>query len=852
MVGDVVAVGAPAGRAEDGRRVQVGHPDGAQVADDARGLLEAEPRRELEAVRRAEDVHRAALAHHVGRRGEELERASHERRRLARRAGLLRRVVRGVDEQRPGARDGREPGDAERHVLRTGVHQEQQVVVDEGVARLVGVVDAAPREEDHQAVRPRARPVVGRGLLAVGAEPEHVAQLGPVDRPAPEEIRAVQGRVLAAEAEQLARELPQRVPLAIEVPVDPADLVVLTVRVVVPALRAPHLVAREEHRGALREEERREQVAPLAGAEREDARVRRRALDAAVPPALVVVAVAVLLAVRLVVLRLVGHEVVQRRAVVRGDEVDARGGLPAARLVQIAAAREAVANLADAAAVPPPERPHRVAEAPVPLGPAHREVPDLVAALADVPRLGDELHVREVRRLVDQREERRQLVDLVELSRERRREVEAEAVDVHLRRPVPQGVHDEREHLRVPHVQRVAGAGEVEVVPRVARDGPVVGRVVDSLEVERRPEVVALGGVVVDDVEDDLDARAVERLHHGLELGDVAPGQGPVPVPDVGGEEGQRVVAPVVAEAAVEQVLVVGEAVDRHQLDRGDAEVGEVVRDRRVTDACVRAAQLFGHLGVAHRQAADVRFVEDGPVEGRAEGLVTAPVEGGIDDDAAGGAALVGLDGLEVAVGVPELVGEAAEVPPLPAFERPRVRVEEQDPRVEPQPARRVVRAADPERVPGPRTEPRHEAVPHEGRAVRQGEPRLRVVLAEDAQLDGGRVLGIEGEVDPFAEPRRAERSRSSGQDVEHERSAPKQRSYLELARAFRERFRRIARAVHAESPQGVAVLRGGRRAYVPAWSSRMGGAEDRENLRCDRTARAGGAGTRVATRRPP
>ena len=36
---------------------------------------------------------------------------------------------------------------------------------------------------------------------------------------------------------------------------------------------------------------------------------------------------------------------------------------------------------------------------------------------------------------------------------------------------------------------------------------------------QRRPEVVALGGVVVDDVEDDLDAGLVQRAHHRLELG---------------------------------------------------------------------------------------------------------------------------------------------------------------------------------------------------------------------------------------------------------------------------------------------------------------------------------------------
>ncbi len=38
------------------------------------------------------------------------------------------------------------------------------------------------------------------------------------------------------------------------------------------------------------------------------------------------------------------------------------------------------------------------------------------------------------------------------------------------------------------------------------------------LKLERRPEVVALGGVVVDHVEDDLDAGRVEVFHHLLEL----------------------------------------------------------------------------------------------------------------------------------------------------------------------------------------------------------------------------------------------------------------------------------------------------------------------------------------------
>ena len=54
----------------------------------------------------------------------------------------------------------------------------------------------------------------------------------------------------------------------VELPVDPAELVVLAVGVVVAALRAAELVAGEQHRHPLREQERGEEVAELAVAER--------------------------------------------------------------------------------------------------------------------------------------------------------------------------------------------------------------------------------------------------------------------------------------------------------------------------------------------------------------------------------------------------------------------------------------------------------------------------------------------------------------------------------------------------------------------------------------------------------
>src|SRR5215831_3593013 len=161
--------------------------------------------------------------------------------------------------------------------------------------------------------------------------------------------------MLRSKRDQPTCELQQLLLLVIEVPVEPADLVVLTVGVVVALLRATHLVAAEQHRHALREEQRGQQRALTTHAQVSDARVFRWTFDPAVPGIVVVGAVLVVLAVGLVVLVVVGDQVTQREAVMRGEEVDAAGGSASAQTIQVAAAAESVRQLGDLAWITLPE-----------------------------------------------------------------------------------------------------------------------------------------------------------------------------------------------------------------------------------------------------------------------------------------------------------------------------------------------------------------------------------------------------------------------------------------------------------------------------------------------------------------
>ena len=308
-------------------------------------------------------------------------------------------------------------------------------------------------------------PVLVGHLAAVGVQPGDVLDVRALDGAALEEPLPPEDRVRGAQGGEPRGEAREHVVVARVVPVHPAELVVLAVDVVVAPLGAAELVAVGDHRHALGQQQRGQDVALLpfpqgcgsrrrrSGPPRRGSRTgcgsRRRCCPrrwprcacrcrtpgrARVNPSCAVTKLIEAMGRRL-------------SASYRSDEpVNREANSP--RLRRLAA----------------PEVAHGVAVLAVPLRPQRREPADLVAALADVPRLGDQLDLADHRVLVDQVEERRQPVDLVELAGQRGGEVEPEPVDVHLGDPVPQRVHDQPQRLVVADVEAVAGAGGVVVV----------------------------------------------------------------------------------------------------------------------------------------------------------------------------------------------------------------------------------------------------------------------------------------------------------------------------------------------------------------------------------------------------
>ena len=117
----------------------------------------------------------------------------------------------------------------------------------------------------------RREPGPGRGSLAEKSGRHGLTPCQTIEGVWPaglsKKVSTPQGVVPLAEGDQLADEAVEVGVAVDQRPVDPTDLVVLAPGVVVALLGPEHLVAAQDHGHALRDQERRHQVAGLAGAE---------------------------------------------------------------------------------------------------------------------------------------------------------------------------------------------------------------------------------------------------------------------------------------------------------------------------------------------------------------------------------------------------------------------------------------------------------------------------------------------------------------------------------------------------------------------------------------------------------
>ena len=209
------------------------------------------------------------------------------------------RLRRGRGASRTSRRD--RPSAARRPTSRRSAAAEARTSPDRET-RSRGRGTSRPRPDRPRRSRSRARRRSGRAratccswlsqsravIFRPSARNHQASGSTPAGRAAVEVARTPEDRMLAPKVTSRRANARSRSPVASCSQSNHESLVVLAPGVVVPPLRAGDLVAAEQHRHAVGEEERGEEVALLPRAERANRRIVGRTFDAAVPRAVVV------------------------------------------------------------------------------------------------------------------------------------------------------------------------------------------------------------------------------------------------------------------------------------------------------------------------------------------------------------------------------------------------------------------------------------------------------------------------------------------------------------------------------------------------------------------------------------
>src|SRR5438874_1119287 len=144
-----------------------------------------------------------------------------------------------------------------------------------------------------------------------------------------------------------------------------------------------------------------------------------------------------------------------------------------------------------------------------------------------------------------------QRVEALVITREDGREIETKTIDMHVRHPIAQAVHHQLKDTRVKQIKSVTRPSEIDIKARILTIHAIVCKVVDPAEAKRRTEMISFSRMIVDHVQNHLDACCMQLADHRLELEDLFARLSAAAVLGVRREKSDRVVAPIIRQPAI-------------------------------------------------------------------------------------------------------------------------------------------------------------------------------------------------------------------------------------------------------------------------------------------------------------
>ena len=177
-------------------------------------------------------------------------------------------------------------------------------------------------------------------------------------------------------------------------PVQPRNLIVLTVGIVIAELGIQKLIAGKEHRRSAAAHQHGKGIHCQPPAQRENPFICRIPFRTAVPAAIIVTSIRIAPAVGLIMLFVVGIQIPKSKAVMTGQEIHGRIVPSPFRIIDILGTGNSARSNLPHAKIPFQEIAHIIPISAIPFRPAAPggETAHLIEA-ARIPRLGDQLHI---------------------------------------------------------------------------------------------------------------------------------------------------------------------------------------------------------------------------------------------------------------------------------------------------------------------------------------------------------------------------------------------------------------------------------------------------------------------------
>src|ERR1700730_3974118 len=131
--------------------------------------------------------------------------------------------------------------------------------------------------------------------------------------------------------------------------------------------------------------------------------------------------------------------------------------------------------------------------------------------------------------------------------------------------------------------------------------------------------MISFRRVIVDNIENHLEAGGVKTSHHRFELGDLLSHSSAARVFGVGRKEADGVVTPIISQAPVDQSFVIDMRMDRQKLKRRYVETLQITNRSVGSEPRISAAQMLGHIWAKLCKTFHMHLVDDRLRQGNAE-----------------------------------------------------------------------------------------------------------------------------------------------------------------------------------------------------------------------------------------